>query len=85
TKSDLWSLDLKLDGDLFRLPGGPVKAAIGGHLRREEFANDILGQRITADGDRDVSALYAEMQVPLIGEQNALPGVRRLELNLSGR
>jgi len=85
TESDLWSLDLKLDGDLFRLPGGPVKAAIGGHLRKEAFTNDILGQQITADGDRDVSALYAEMQVPLIGEENALPGVRRLELNLSGR
>ena len=85
TDSDLWSLDLKLDGDLFSLPGGTVKAALGGHLRREEFSNEILGLQITADGDRDVSALYAEMQVPLIGEQNALPGVRRLELNLSGR
>ncbi|WP_065382827.1 TonB-dependent receptor [Hyphomonas sp. ND6WE1B] len=85
TDSDLWSLDFKLDGDLFSLPGGTVKAAVGGHLRREEFSNEILGLQITADGDRDVSALYAEVQVPLIGEQNALPGVRRLELNLSGR
>ena len=85
TDSDLWSLDLKLDGDLFRLPGGPVKAAIGGHLRREAFSNEIIGQQITADGDRDVSALYAEMQVPLIGEANALPGVQRFEVNLSGR
>jgi len=85
TESDLWSLDLKFDGDLFRLPGGMVKTAIGGHLRKEEFANEIIGQQITADGDRDVSALYAEMQVPLIGEANTLPGVRRFELNLSGR
>jgi iron complex outermembrane receptor protein len=85
TQSDLWSLDLKFDGDLFSLPAGPVKAAIGGHLRKEKFANEILGQQITADGDRDVSALYAEVQVPLIGEANAFPGVRRLEVNLSGR
>jgi len=85
TDSDLWSLDLKFDGDLVSLPGGVVKAAVGAHLRRETFANEILGQQVTADGDRDVSALYAEMQVPLIGEQNAQPGVRRLELNLSGR
>ena len=85
TESDLWSLDLKFDGDLFRLPSGTVKAAIGGHLRREIFSNEIIGQQITADGDRDVSALYAEMQIPLIGEANALPGVRRFEVNLSGR
>lgn len=85
TDSDLWSLDLKFDGDVISLPGGMVKAAIGAHLRREKFVNEILGQQVAADGDRDVSALYTELQVPLIGESNALAWVRRLEVNLSGR
>ncbi len=36
-------------------------------------------------GDRDVTSFYAEMMVPLVSEDNAIPGIERLELNLSVR
>ncbi|HEY0963356.1 MAG TPA: TonB-dependent receptor [Pseudomonadales bacterium] len=36
-------------------------------------------------GDRDVTSVYAEMMLPLVGEDNAVPLVNRLELNLSAR
>jgi iron complex outermembrane receptor protein len=36
-------------------------------------------------GDRDVTSMYAELLVPLVSEENAIPLVNRLELNLSVR
>ena len=35
--------------------------------------------------DRDVTAAFAELQIPLIGAANAVPGVQRLTLSLAGR
>ncbi len=36
-------------------------------------------------GDRDVTSTYAELMVPLVSEDNAVPLVNRLELNISAR
>ena len=36
-------------------------------------------------GDRDVTSVYAELMVPLVSEENEIPLVHRLELNLSAR
>ncbi|MCB1670113.1 MAG: TonB-dependent receptor [Pseudomonadales bacterium] len=36
-------------------------------------------------GDRDVTSLYAEMMIPLVSEDNGIPMINRLELNLSIR
>ncbi|KCZ64685.1 TonB-dependent receptor [Hyphomonas atlantica] len=85
TDSDVWAVDARISGDLLRVPAGPLKAALGGQIRQESFANEILGDRISAEGERDVAALFGEVQIPLIGEGNAQPGLQRLELNLSGR
>lgn len=85
TRSDLWSADILVSGDVFDLAAGPVKAALGGHVRKEEFRNESTVGGVDRDASRDVSALYGEIGIPLVGEGNALPGVRRLDLNLSGR
>ncbi|WP_165793598.1 TonB-dependent receptor [Hyphococcus luteus] len=79
------SLDAVLRGDLFSLPGGAVKTAFGGHLRNEEFSSETSLNGRTAEGSRDVSALYAEMLIPVVGAGNELPGINRLEVNLSAR
>ena len=85
-ESDLFSSDLLISGDLVQLPAGSLKFAAGGHFRTE----DLLATRqpsgvISVQGDREVYALYGEVFVPLIGPETAVPGVRRLEVNLSGR
>lgn len=85
TLSELWSADGLINGALFKLPGGTVRVAAGAHLRREEFSNESDSVGLDREGSRDVAAVFAEMHLPLVGEDNALPGVRRLELNLSGR
>ncbi|WP_424341102.1 TonB-dependent receptor domain-containing protein, partial [Henriciella sp.] len=85
TDSKLWSAGLLINGDVFALPGGMVKASVGTQFRREDFELANAGSPLQRAAKRDVSALYGEVFIPVIGEQNALPGVRRLELNLSGR
>jgi outer membrane receptor protein involved in Fe transport len=83
------SANLEADGSVFRLPGGPVKLAVGGQLRRESFSSagsnyssQPVPVPITAfDRDRKVASAFAEVRLPLISDQNARRGVRALELS----
>jgi iron complex outermembrane receptor protein len=90
TKSDFKGYELRLNGSLFKLPGGDVALATG-YERQEN--NVSLG---SARGgpttpiawryfDRTVDSAYAELQVPLFGAGNARPGLHRLTLNLALR
>ena len=84
--SEIWTVDAKTSGALFELPGGDFKVAMGGHYRSEGFSNfrvetDVLER----DGNRDVYALFAEAYIPIIGSENAVQGVERFEINVSGR
>ncbi|MEH6487981.1 TonB-dependent receptor [Hyphomonas oceanitis] len=86
TQSNLWSADLLLSGDLFEIPGGTIAGAAGTHYREERLTSDIaIDGTVENDARRTVSAVYGELGIPLIGPQNAVPGIRRLDLNLSGR
>jgi iron complex outermembrane receptor protein len=83
---------LKVDGDLFRLPAGPVKLAAGLEYRAEDFRYAyVIPYRTGApssllrEGDRHVFALFGELRVPIVGDDNAVPGIRRLDLSVSGR
>jgi iron complex outermembrane receptor protein len=53
----------------------------------ETTNNDFLLHPPRPDvfGDRDVTSVYAELLVPLVSEENAIPLVNRLELNFSAR
>lgn len=53
----------------------------------ETTNNDFLLHPPRPDvfGDRDVTSVYAELMLPLVSEENAIPFVDRLELNLSAR
>ena len=86
TQSDLWSADLLLSGELVDIPGGTIAAAAGAHYREESLTSDIAESgTLENDGTRTVSAVFGELGIPLIGPQNGVTGIRRLELNLSGR
>ncbi|MDQ1153088.1 TonB-dependent receptor [Brevundimonas sp. SORGH_AS_0993] len=91
--STVGSFNLKADGVLFALPGGDLRMAVGVDYRQERFEtsgeNFISGAtpRIAAPTafDRDVSAAFVELRAPLVGPDNARPGLERLELSLAGR
>ncbi|MEZ0471462.1 TonB-dependent receptor [Luteimonas salinilitoris] len=95
-ESGLGLLDAKATGPLFELPGGEVLGAVGVEYRYEDFSDrrdelsngdDIIAQSQSSDSDgsRNVKSAFLELSVPLFGENNAIPGLRRLELSLAGR
>jgi iron complex outermembrane recepter protein len=74
----------KLDGSLFSLPGGDVKVALGAEYRYDGFARTGLRSAPTfalPSTTRNVTSLYAEGYFPLVGEDNAVPGIARLAFN----
>ena len=84
--SNIWTADIKATGDLLELPAGAIKLAIGGHVRSESFTNfDVDDLEVEREADRDVYAVFAEVLIPIVDSGNSVPGVERLEINLSGR
>lgn len=77
--------DLVADGSLFPIPGGDVKAALGGSYRTEAFSSRSPWAQIERLFDRDVWAVFGEFQVPLISDANSLPFMRHLDFSLSVR
>ncbi|PQA87189.1 TonB-dependent receptor [Hyphococcus luteus] len=85
-ESGLSTIDAKASGALATIWGGDMKLAVGGHYREESFSNVHLDADIAGvEADRTVHALFGEIFIPLVGEENAVPGMRRLEINASGR
>jgi iron complex outermembrane receptor protein len=91
--SQVATFDMKADGTLFTLPGGDWKLAAGGQVREETFEDDFTSEAsadtpttlLTGPYQRLVLAAFGELRAPLIGPDNALPGLERLELSVAGR
>ncbi len=82
-ESRLWSADLAADGSLMSVPGGEVRLAVGSQARRERFVEDDV--RFAAQLEREVAAVYAEVNIPWVSEQNRRTGIEHLELTLAAR
>ncbi|PHV04690.1 TonB-dependent receptor [Janthinobacterium sp. BJB412] len=85
-ESKLTTFDLSASKDLFELPAGPLGFAVGSQWRREEMDSDTSTAVLSGTelrpainiikGQRDVSAVFAEFNAPL---------VKNLSVNLAGR
>ncbi|MEM8985343.1 MAG: TonB-dependent receptor [Pseudomonadota bacterium] len=84
TEASQTSVDIMADGSLFELTGGPIKLAVGAAYRDETFERFEAGAPVL-DGDRQVWAVFGELFLPVVSTQNSLPGIERLELNVSAR
>jgi iron complex outermembrane receptor protein len=71
----------QIDGRLWRLPGGDVRFLLGLARNEEQYSAQASGQ----DAERSSSHIFAEAVVPLVGEGNARPLLRRLELSVAAR
>jgi iron complex outermembrane receptor protein len=85
---------IKADGSLFALPGGDLRMAFGYERHDTKFSQLLNATNVAADGsntsksvlnERHVNSLFTELFVPIVGADNALPGIDRLELSLAGR
>lgn len=87
-RNQVYGAAVKIDGALFELPGGPVRAAVGAEARgesyRDLFESSALAPLIR-DQRRSVRSLFGELSVPLVSRENRLPGIERLELSVAGR
>ncbi|HEY2707195.1 MAG TPA: TonB-dependent receptor [Caulobacteraceae bacterium] len=93
TNSQVATFDTKVDGTLFTLPGGDWKLAVGGQVRQESFqerneseaSKDTPTTTLTGPDERLVLAAFGELRAPIVGPDNAVPGIERLEFSVAGR
>jgi outer membrane receptor protein involved in Fe transport len=70
--------DLKIDGELFALPAGPVRLALGGSARWEKFSQTGTNRSVR----RDVYAAFAEVYVPVLRDSLL---AKRFDLSAAAR
>ena len=67
------------EGPLFALPGGDTRVAVGAGYRYNDFLYSY-GTGVIADGDEGSRFAYAELVLPLLGPDQGIAGVNRLEV-----
>jgi outer membrane receptor protein involved in Fe transport len=77
--------DVKADGTLFALPGGDVKAAVGGSFRAEDFSSLLQYVPLDREFHRHVASVFGELLIPVVGEQNEIPFVHRFDISAAVR
>ena len=88
-----YGVDFKASGEIFNLPAGPVKLAIGGEYREEALTQRFsvpLGTVVAtggsgSSGDRDVRSLFYELAIPVTSPKWNIPGVKALEFSIAQR
>lgn len=79
--TDVWSFDALAEGLLVEVPGGGLRLAAGGSFRKENV------QPVFSDPlpEREVTAAFGELFIPLFGPENSRPGLQALEVSLAAR
>jgi|GEM_PF-830997 len=81
----LFVAELRGQAQLFRLPAGPVIAAAGAQYRAETLWTDATIFFNRNGGSRKTRSVFGEVNVPLVGADQAVPLVRSLTLSTAGR
>ncbi|MSU67164.1 MAG: hypothetical protein EXS40_01110 [Opitutaceae bacterium] len=92
-RSLLDSVDFTANGDVYKIWGGPIRAAFGGSYEKTDSKNTAVAYAgfpvvATPASFRDARisrAVFGELQVPFVGKPNRWPLVYRLEANFAGR
>ena len=96
-QSELWNAQGVFTGTPFDLPAGKLSFAAGGQFIHEgiELQNDGLTQQGLvpglnpqfnfAGGTRETAAGFVEVGIPVLGEDQDIPGVHSFEIRAAGR
>lgn len=92
-RDELFTARSIIDGRLLTLPGGDVRVAVGYEFLRDNFTQRFTsGAPIGALGTmpytgygRSIHSVFGELQIPVVGDGNAMTGIRSLVLSASGR
>jgi iron complex outermembrane recepter protein len=75
-----------LRGSIGSLPAGPMQLMVGAEWREEQIEYVWSGpQTIPASHQRDVSAAFAELRLPIVDSAAQVPAVHDLSIVMSGR
>lgn len=90
SEQELNNVKAVFDGPVYELPGGELRIAVGAEYIDEYYKGgtltDVAGAPIPfVDANRDVKAGFAEVNIPVIGFDNQLPGVYEVTLAASYR
>jgi iron complex outermembrane recepter protein len=93
SENELANARAVVDGPLFAMPGGDLRAAIGLEYIHEDYraraGSTVPGTEDATlpwgGGDREVYAAFVEVNVPIVGEKNSMTGIHSLTASLSGR
>jgi iron complex outermembrane receptor protein len=83
--------EVGVSGSLFDLPGGRVRASLGGEIIRESIYTGLDNGSIGAvnssrsSAARTIKSVFGELRVPIFGDDNAIPGFHGLDVSLAGR
>lgn len=89
--SDIAAVEARATGVVLALPGGDVRAAIGGAYRWEDLDSVLRFSDSPANAGspirigQQVGSVYGELYVPIVGPGNRMPGFERLEISLASR
>ena len=83
--SEITTYEVRLTGELFNLPGGPIRYAVGGDYADDGVDSREINNRTGFAQSRDRYALFGEVQFPLLGYDNQLPLVKRLVVSAAAR
>lgn len=73
------SYEIGAEGPLFTLPGGEARLAAGLGYRHNDFLDvDISGNTVDANGGQGSRFAYVELNLPLVGSEQGIAGVKRL-------
>lgn len=88
---------VKVNGPLFDLPAGKVRAALGAEYRKEANANSnrsntgvtnalsVLNTYSNSRYSRDIKSAFAEFYIPLLGEEQHVPLIQSLTASAAVR
>lgn len=90
-QSSLKTAGVNFKGPVVTLPGGDLRLSLGGEGREQAFKSEISTDTVLtplpppANKSRTVSAGFGELQVPVFGSPNRLPGLEALTLSVARR
>ena len=83
-KNRLTLIEGQLSGKLLSTAAGDLSFALGGLYREETFEREE-DFPFLAEPEREVTSIYGEFLVPIVGEGGRVPFIQQLELSLAGR
>ncbi|RZI61416.1 MAG: TonB-dependent receptor, partial [Zymomonas sp.] len=89
-RNELFDYRAILDGPLFSLPGGEVRAAVGYEHMHDHFQRRITNattyvQQVPTNYIQKVDSVFGELQLPIVGTDNASSFIQELTISASGR